>query len=449
MTNNIKLDRSLKLPGVVLFGLAYMTPMIVFGTFGVLSTVTSAAVPATYIVALFAMIFTANSYGQMAKLHPVAGSAYSYASRTFGSGVGFMVGWSILLDYLFLPMVIWLIGGAYLSEAFPQTPAWFWIIAYIALTTIINIIGLSLAKKVNFFLMLLQISIIVVFLGLAITYLTSQGQLELAEFSLISPLQGQDSSVSLVLAGAAIACYSFLGFDAASTLTEETHNPRQTMPKAILLITLIGGLIFIVCSYVLQLAFPHNTFDNPDAAAAYMAGVVGGGVFKTVFLVGIILAQFASGLAAQASGSRLLYVMGRDGVIPKSIFARLHGQYRTPFISIAFTGALGLIALKMDIATSTSFINFGAFLAFFFVNLSVLVHFYVNNKKSTDRSFGKHMLGPIIGCTSSLLLLFNLDGQAITLGMCWFFVGALYLAYITRGFRQAAPQMAYDNADVS
>jgi amino acid transporter len=448
MNAHTKLERSLTLPNVVLFGLAYMTPMIVFGTFGVLSITTLSAVPAAYVVALLAMLFTANSYGQMAKIYPAAGSAYTYSCRTFGSGIGFMVGWSVLLDYLFLPMVIWLIGGAYLSDAFPMVPSWFWILSYIVLTTLINIIGLKVAKKINVALMAIQITVIVSFLLLAILYLSDNGLFTPNFESISLPFRGNaDSDFQLIMAGAAIACYSFLGFDAVSTLTEETHNPRETIPKAILWITFIGGSIFVVCSYILQLSFPESNFDNPDAAAYSMAEIIGGHVFTIVFLIGIVLAQLASGIAAQASGSRLLYVMGRDGVISKLIFARLHGKYHTPFLSILFTGVLGLLALELDVATSTSFINFGAFLAFFFVNLSVIFHYYFKKKNTTGAVLWKHLLCPVIGCITSLLLLANLDSHALILGSTWFVLGGLYLLYITKGFSTPAPQMAYSDTE--
>ena len=125
---------------VVLFGLAYMTPIIVLGTFGVLAVVSEGAVSGAYAAALIAMLFTAHSYGRMASAYPVAGSAYAYVRHAINDRLGFMAGWAILLDYLFLPMVIWLIGAAYLHSAFPSVPVPVWLIAFIAVTTFINII---------------------------------------------------------------------------------------------------------------------------------------------------------------------------------------------------------------------------------------------------------------------------------------------------------------------
>src|SRR5664279_2287578 len=124
MTTTPTLVRTLKLPSLVLFGLAYMTPLIVLGIFGVVAETTSGASASAYLVATVAMLFTASSYGRMAAAYPVAGSAYTYVRRTIDSRIGFLVGWAVLLDYLFLPMVIWLIGGAYLQAQFPGVPMW-------------------------------------------------------------------------------------------------------------------------------------------------------------------------------------------------------------------------------------------------------------------------------------------------------------------------------------
>src|ERR1700754_3040586 len=130
VTPGARLERRLGLPGVLLFGLAYMAPLIVLGTFGVVATSTQGTVPSAYVVALVAMLFTAASYGKMAATHPVAGSAYTYVRKAIDSRLGFLVGWAVLLDYFFLPMVIWLIGGAYLSAQFPDVPSWLWLIAF-------------------------------------------------------------------------------------------------------------------------------------------------------------------------------------------------------------------------------------------------------------------------------------------------------------------------------
>lgn len=438
-----RLKRTLSLGSVVLFGIAYMTPIIVLGTFGILADVTRGVVPSAYLVASVAMLFTALSYGRMAAAFPVAGSAYTYVRKSISPKLGFLAGWAVLLDYLFLPMAIWLIGAAYLHSAFPAVPQALWVLAFIGVTTAINVVGLRLAKNINGVLMLVQFLVLIAFVGLAIHYIMGDGSRPLWT---LEPFLKEGTQLPLIMGGAAIACYSFLGFDAVSTLTEETHEPRKTIPRAILLITLIGGGIFIAASYFVQLAHPSVEFQNADSAAYDIARNIGGDLFVSFFLIGLIVGQFTSGLSAQASASRLLFAMGRDGVLPRPFFGRISKRFETPVNSIVLCGVVALLALHMDVTTSTSFINFGAFLAFSLVNLSVIFHYYLNAERRGLRELVLFLLFPLIGLLADLWLMVSLDHLAIWLGATWLVLGVIYLAVITGGFRQQPPEMHFEEA---
>ncbi|PNB48516.1 APC family permease [Pseudomonas sp. GW456-12-10-14-LB2] len=438
-----RLQRTLSLGAVVLFGIAYMTPIIVLGTFGILAQSTAGMVPAAYLAALVAMFFTAMSYGRMAAAFPVAGSAYSYVRRAISPKLGFIAGWAVLLDYLFLPMAIWLIGAAYLASAFPSIPQWVWVLAFIGITSAINIIGLKLANGINALLMLVQFLVLIAFVALCVHYVGGDASTPLWS---IKPFFNGDMQMPLIMSGAAIACYSFLGFDAVSTLTEETRDPRRTIPRAIMLITLIGGLIFVGVSYFVQIAHPSFQFDSVDSAAYEIARNIGGDLFVSIFLIGLIVGQFASGLSAQASGSRLLFAMGRDGVLPKSFFGTLHERFGTPVNSILLCAVVALLALKLDVTTSTSFINFGAFLAFSLVNLSVIFHYWIGGEKKGLRELILFLIFPFIGLAADLWLMVSLDHLAVYLGLSWLAIGVVYLAVLTGGFRRQPPEMDFQEA---
>lgn len=438
-----RLQRTLSLGAVVLFGIAYMTPIIVLGTFGILAQTTAGLVPAAYLAALVAMFFTAMSYGRMAAAFPVAGSAYSYVRKAISPKLGFIAGWAVLLDYLFLPMAIWLIGAAYLASAFPSIPQWLWVLAFIGITSAINIVGLKLANGINALLMLVQFLVLIAFVALCVHYIGGDASTPLWS---IEPFFNGDLQMPLIMSGAAIACYSFLGFDAVSTLTEETRDPRRTIPRAIMLITLIGGLIFIGVSYFVQRAHPSFQFDSVDSAAYEIARNIGGDLFVSIFLIGLIVGQFASGLAAQASGSRLLFAMGRDGVLPKAFFGTLHARFGTPVNSILLCAAVALLALKLDVTTSTSFINFGAFLAFSLVNLSVIFHYWIGGEKKGLRELVLFLLFPFIGLVANVWLMVSLDHLAVYLGLSWLAIGVVYLAVLTGGFRRQPPELDFQEA---
>ena len=428
------LQKQLHLRAVLLFGLAYMTPIIVLGIFGVIAVKSNGASAGSYLLATVAMLFTALSYGLMAKHFPVAGSAYTYVRKSLDSRLGFVVGWAILLDYLFLPLVIWLIGGAYLQGQFPGVPFWVWIVAYIVLTSALNVIGLKVADRTNFVLMTVQLLILLFFVILSITHLVSGSQ------SLVSvtPFVG-GGGFSAIAAGAAVAAYSFLGFDAISTLTEETYDAERTIPEAIVLVAFIGGAIFIVVTYFVTLVSPGGTFDNADSLAADIAKTIGGSLFGAVFLTGLIVGQFTSGLAAQAAVARLLYAMGRDNVLPRRLFGWVSERFHTPVFNIALAGIIGLAAIFLDVATSTSFINFGAFTAFTLVNLSVIGYFL---RHRGDRlSPWRYILLPVIGAIIDIYLLTQLDSKALILGLSWLGIGIVYLLVLTRGLTREPPEM--------
>ena len=167
------LNATLGLGGVTLFGLAYMAPIIVLGIFGVIAEASAGASAGSYLLATVAMLFTAASYAKMSVHYPVAGSSYTYVRKALDSRLGFLVGWTILLDYLFLPLVIWLIGAAYLTGAFPAVPAWVWILLFIVVTTALNIIGLKVADKANFVLMAMQFLVLTLFVVFSVTFMVS------------------------------------------------------------------------------------------------------------------------------------------------------------------------------------------------------------------------------------------------------------------------------------
>ena len=437
------LTAALGLGSVTLFGLAYMTPIIVLGIFGVIAEASQGASAGAYLLATVAMLFTAASYARMSVHYPVAGSSYTYVRKALDSRLGFIVGWTILLDYLFLPLVIWLIGAAYLSDAFPAVPAGAWIVLFIITTTALNIVGLKVADKANFVLMAMQFLVLALFVVFAVIYLVSR-QGGGALLSTV-PFTGQ-GGFSAVASGAAIAAYSFLGFDAVSTLTEDTRDPRRNIPRAIMLVALVGGIVFVAVSYVLTLVEPGSTFDNASSLAADTARTIGGALFAAFFVAGLVVGQFTSGLAAQASVSRLLYAMGRDGVLPKGFFGRLSGRFATPVFNIVLCGLVGLGALFLDVATSTSFINFGAFTAFTLVNLAVIGYF-VRHRRSADGPRLNpvwYVVVPLIGAVVDVYLLTKLDGAALILGASWLALGVVYLLVLTRGLRVPPPEMTLD-----
>lgn len=448
MQTQSSLKRTLTLTPVVLFGLAYMAPMTVFTTYGVATQISQGMLPLAYLLALVAMIFTAYSYGRMVKAFPVAGSAYTYTQKSINPHTGFLVGWAVLMDYLFLPMINFLVAGIYLSEAFPTVPQGVWVVLFIVVMTLINSLGIKLTTNINTVLIVFQTIVIILFMAFSIKgIMYGMGTGTLLS---INPFVNGSVPLSAVIAGSAILCLSFLGFDAVSTLSEETINSERTIPKAIVLVTLIGGALFIIVSYVAHMVYPDfNSFKNPDSAASEIAEYIGGSLFGSIFIAGMVTACFASGLSAHASVSRLLYAMGRDGVISKRLFGYIHPKFKTPVFNIIMVGVFALVGLFVDLVTATSFINFGALVAFTFVNLSVIAHYYIRHKRRMGADAVKFLVLPLIGAAFNLWLWTNLDSHSFMLGCIWILIGVVYLAYVTKMFTIRPPEMNFDESDQS
>ena len=440
MAGRTRLRSSLKLWQVVMMGLAYLTPMTVFDTFGIVSGISNGHVPASYLLALAGVMFTAISYGKLVRQFPEAGSAYTYTQKSIGPHVVFMVGWSSLRDYLSLPMINVLLAKIYLSAMFPEVPPWVWVVGFVTILTLANLKSVNLVANFNTLFVLVQVAIMVVFVILVVHGL-HKGEGVGTVWSL-QPFISENAHLIPIITGATIVCFSFLGFDAVTTLSEETPNAARVIPKAIFLTALYGGLIFIIASFFMQLFFPTIArFKNPDAALPEIALYVGGKLFQSVFLCTTFVNTLASGLASHASVSRLLYVMGRDNVFPERVFGYVHPKWRTPALNVIMVGIVALSALYFDLVTATALINFGALVAFTFVNLSVYNHFWRRkglNKTWKDRFH--YLLLPLIGAVTVGVLWINLEATSLTLGLIWAALGILYLTWLTRRFRKPPPQ---------
>ncbi|WP_314925512.1 APC family permease [Aeromonas piscicola] len=423
----VRLKKTLSMWQVVVMGLAYLTPMAVFDTFAIVGDITEGRVATAYLLALGGILLTAFSYGHLVRKFPSAGSAYTYAQKVFNPYIGFMVGWSSLLDYMFMPMINILLAKIYLTAMFPGVDPWVFIFGLVTVMTFLNLRGINLVANFNGLIVVIQLAIITLFIGLmgwgiyhgegAATLMSSR------------PFHFESASVVPLFTGATILCFSFLGFDGLSSLSEETPNAGKVIPRAIVLTALIGGVIFVVVSYCLQLYFPDLArFKEPDAVLPEIALYVGGAFFQSVVLVCTTVAVLASGMAAHAGVSRILYVMGRDRMIPERVFGYIHPKYRTPAINVLMVGGLALSAVSFDLDTALALVNFGALVAFTFVNLSVIGQFWVREK--LNKSIKDHLLYlllPLLGAATIGALWINLEQSSLELGLIWAGLGVTYL----------------------
>ncbi len=441
MQNNA-LHRSLGLGSLVVFGITYMTVVTVFTTYGHVNQITDGHLPAAYIAAVITMIFTALSYSAMVRLYPVAGSAFSYTKRAFGGGLGFLTGWTMLLDYMFLPMLNFMLIGIYMNTQFPQVPIWVFTLVSLVLVWVLNILGIKMVTRVNMTIIGMSLVMIVVFIALAV----KAGLSDPSAPGLLDPFLPGEGGLGPIFAGAGVLALSFLGFDAVSTLSEEAKNPRRDMPRAIVLTTLTGGVLFIIVSWAGGIAYRPdwaslNTAELDAAGVAAMEAV--GGQVLTAFFVAIFVAGcVGSGMTGQVSVSRVLFAMGRDRLLPSQL-ARVWKKRGTPIVATTVVSIVALLGLFIPLEVVLHLVSFGALIAFSMVNLSALKT-YMTRRGEGFAGYAvsrvlRYGLVPTIGVVMTLWLWTSLETLAFIVGGSWIALGVIVLAFLTRGFTQKTP----------
>ncbi|WP_128103150.1 APC family permease [Paenibacillus sp. DCT19] len=435
MSDKLTLKRELSLTHVVTMGLSWMSPMIFFTSFGVLHEGSGGMLLAAYVLAFIAILFTALSYGQMARAFPVSGSAYTYTTKSMNPFIGFLVGWAILLDYLFSCIIAVLMFGINLHAQFTSVPASVWIVLCTLVVMIINIIGIKTSANVSKIFVLMQILFIAGFCALLV-YRAFQGGITAGW----NPLAVQEGvSFSTILAGASLVCFSFLGFDSITTMTEETKQPKKTIPRAILIIVLMAGLMYFVTAFLIQQMYPSFTSGNVDSAGFELMQVIGGPLLASIFTFVIIFSVLAQGMSSMTTVTRLMFVMGRTSLLPR-MFASIHPKYRTPTFNIILMSIISLSAMFISLETAIKFVNFGALTAFLFVNLSVISHYIIREKQRSPKDLFVRLVCPLIGAGFVFYLIMLLDLSSLLLGAGWLIAGLIY--YVIKKVKPATVNMA-------
>ncbi|APR69619.1 amino acid permease [Acinetobacter haemolyticus] len=450
-SSTAKLQKTLGLWHIIIIGLAYIQPMTLFDTFGLVSEASHHHVPTSYIIALIAILLTSISYGHMIRRYPSSGSAYTYAQKSIHPNVGFMVGWSSWLDYLLSPMVNIILAVIYLTALFPDINHWVWVVVLSAFMTGVNLRGARFVANFNSWIVLVQLIVIAVFTYLVYSKLqmgmNAEGPISSeARYQLwsLEPFWNELTSLGALITGATLLCFSFTGFDSLSSLAEETKDTEKTLPRAIFLTALLAGIIFIISTYFIQIYFPNNPstyFKDIAETQPEILLLVGGSLFQSYVLAFAIITVMASGISAHAGVSRLMYVMGRDGIINKKIFGHISPKNFTPSYNILIVGAVALTAGFMDLDIVISMISFGALTAFTFVNLSVISRYALRDGRTKNlKDIFSFVVIPLLGFLSVFAMWLEIEETALKYGLWWAMFGILYLGYKTKGFKYTAPQ---------
>jgi putrescine importer len=426
-----RLRRTLTLSDLILYGIIVIQPVAPMSVFGVLSDRGRGHVVTTILIAMVAMLFTAISYGRMARAYPSAGSAFTYVGQEINPALGYVTGWSMVMDYMLNPMIciIWCSQQAHVFA--PKLPYAFWAVFFAAVFTLLNIQGVKTSARVNTALAIGMGVVIAIFFVAAARYILGVPHDSVGFFT--RPFYDpQTWNLKAVLGGTSIAVLTYIGFDGISTLSEEAENPRRNILLATVLTCLVIGILSAIEVYAAQLVWPASQpFPNSDTAFTFVAGRVWPPLFAILGFT-LLVANFGSGMGAQIGAARLLYGMGRSNALPKSFFGVVDEKHRVPRNNVLFVGAMALAgAFLLSYGLGAEMLNFGALIAFMGVNAAAFMRYYVREpeKKLT------YLIPPVVGFLICLLLWLNLSNPAKIAGSIWMALGIAFGAWKTRGFR--------------
>jgi APA family basic amino acid/polyamine antiporter len=424
-TNEGELARTIGLFQLTLFGIG---ATIGTGIFIVLTTAVPVAGPAviwSFVMAGVVAGLTAICYAELASAVPVSGSSYSYAYATLGEGVAMVVAACLLLEYGVSAAAVAVGWSQYLNELLdnlfgftipdnlsnaPEAdgiinlPA----IVLVVLCTLLLIRGASESAKVNAVMVMIKISVLVLFIVVGVSGWNSDNLSDFAPFG-----------VSGITSAAGIIFFSYIGLDAVSTAGEEVKNPRRNLPLAIMFALVAVTTLYILVAVVAVAAQPLKGFEGQEAGlAAILEKVTGASWPATVLAAGAVISIFSVTLVVIYGQTRILFAMGRDGMIP-SLFHKLNPRTLTPVPATIIVAVLiSLLAGLLPINFLAEMTSIGTLVAFLIVSIGVMV--LRQRQPDLPRGFKVPLyplvpLGSIAGCIWIIQ-----DLRAVTI---WVFIG--------------------------
>jgi putrescine importer len=449
-----RLRRTLTLWDLIFYGIVLIQPIAPVPLYGVAQKLSDGHFVTIILIALFAMLITAVSYGRMGALYPTAGSAYTYVGKGLNPHLGFLAGWAMILDYLLQPLIntVWISITLHDRASYfhiPQIPFVVWAFIIAGIMTTLNLAGVKASANANKVLLAVMSVVVVLFIVLAVKFLYG-GQGWAGLFSLEPIYNPKTFNPKILPSAISFAALTYIGFDGVTTLAEDVENPKRNVLLAVVLTCIFAGVSSAVEAYLGARIWPDwRSFPSLESSFVDICARVGGLLLSWSMALILVVAAFGSGLTGTLGAARLLFGMGRDGVLPKKFFGRLSPGTNTPVNNILLIGALsfvGAVLLNSPWVTrhgsgayehAAELLNFGAFLAFMGVNFACFWQFSVALQAGHKRRPLRDVVLPLVGFVSCSYIWWNLNHLAKIVGGIWFAIGILYVGYKTNWFRSA------------
>src|ERR1700726_1645733 len=429
----VTLKRTLHLWDLIIIGIVIIQPIAPMGIYGVISNAARGHVVTTILIAMVAMLFTAFSYGKMARAYPSAGSAYTYVGQEIHAALGYITGWAMLMDYILNPLICTVICSKLTQNILPGVPYWVFAVGYALGFTALNLRAVKTSARINDVLAAGMSIVVVIFFAFVIRFVWGLHAYGSGFFwqPFYNP---QTFSFSGVFRGTSIAVLTYIGFDAISTLSEEVENPRRNIMLATVLVCVITGILASLEVYAAQLVWGSNPFppDKVESAFPLVAFRAGGFFLFHLLNFTVLIANIGSGMGSQLGAARLLYGMGRSNGIPQKFFGAIDPRNHIPRNNVLFVGALALTgAFLLSYERGAELLNFGALIAFMGVNGAAFVRYYLRapEKRWTN------LVAPVLGFLICFFIWLHLSPAAKIAGSFWMVIGIAYGAVKTKGFQ--------------
>jgi amino acid transporter len=442
-TGEGELSRSIGLFQLSLFGIG---ATIGTGIFIVLTQAVPIAGPAvvwSFVLAAVVAGLTAICYAELASAVPVSGSSYSYAYATLGEGVAMVVAACLLLEYgvssaavavgwsEYLDELLGNLVGVAIPDALSQSPEGGGVInlpavVLVLLCTLLLVRGASESARVNAVMVLIKVAVLLLFIAVGASGWDADN------------LSGLTSAgLGQITSAAGIIFFSYIGLDAVSTAGEEVKNPRRTLPLAIVFALLTVSTIYILVAIVAVAAQPAAEFEGQEAGlAAILERVTGSTWPATVLAAGAVISIFSVTLVTLYGQTRILFAMGRDGMIP-SLFRRVNQRTLTPVpATIVVAVVVSVLAGLLPIGFLAEMTSIGTLVAFLVVSIGVIVL----RRTAPDLPRGFRVPGypvtPILSVAGCLWIISDLRPVTIYVFLGWAAVALLW--YGLYGIRHSA-----------
>ena len=450
------LKRSMGLLALTMFSVGSIVGTGIFVILGEAVPKAGPAVLLSFVLAAITCAFSAFSYAELAGSIPVSGSSYSYAYATLGEIIAWICGWCLMLEYGVSVAAVAVGWGQYLNEflsvwgiqippEFANPPGEgggiFNIPAVIVVLACAFLLlrGASESATINTIMVFIKIGILLFFCAIAFT------AFEPGNFMPFAPL-----GFAGISAAAGQVFFSYIGFDAASTAGEEAKNAKRDLPRAIIFSLIIVTILYVLVTAAAIGARPWEDFEG-EGAEAVLAGiardVTGSNWAPTLIALGAVISIFSVVLVVMYGQTRILFAMGRDGMLPK-LFTKVNPRTQTPVANtIIVTVIISILAGFIPLGQLAEATSIGTLAAFAIVNFGVIALWRA--RPELERTFKVPLLPlmPILGVIFCVYLISSLAWITWVVFFAWMALGILIYLFYSRKHSNAPSEHAVPIAD--